>query len=752
MAFSIGNLIARIKVDTSDISVAQRAVASSTSAMSSAFSKSGQAAESFGQKIENAGKKTKRTADNIDDAGGAVSILAGGYGKLAAAALAYINVRAAEYFLKQAESAEMLSTRIKRATDSNSEFLASQQALIKISNETGASLDSVVGTFQGFKLVSKDVGVTNAESLKLVETLYKMGRIAGTSTENLNAGIRQFGQSLAKGSINGDELTSVLENIPELAKVIATSLNVSTDKLKEMGEKGQLVMSKILPGILAESEKVSKEFKDLPVFLDMAGTELENSLSFAFKEINKELGITEAIANRILVAAKNIRTLSGTDPEINRLTAQAQRRQAATNVSFLKEQLKTQQELDEQKNKGFKDTYGFYKDESGAIQRITAQIENETAAYRAAEEAQAEAERQLGMRVDAGPGETPKPKKIPKSQTDEYLQKRAAEGQAALNARASQLKAEQELADEAAQEEIRKKEEIARKRAEVGQAALDNRAKQFQQEIDEYNAYYAELDAKAAEYYAKQEELEQQELERRASVGQAALDTRARQFEAEKEAQAQALQTQLTAYSAFSNQMLQLMSDAGNEQSSLYKAMLLFSQALAVAQIIIETNVAAAKTRAALAPFGEGQAQMTLATGYASAGLVAGMAVGKTIGGGRRHGGNVYADTMHKVAEGGPEILTQGKDKYLISDKQGKVTPISEHTATPQMPTVNVTLIEDSSRAGTVQQTQSQAGIDIKVFTSLIRSTVASDIASGGNQISRSLNAVGLKRQGITNG
>lgn len=74
-------------------------------------------------------------------------------------------------------------------------------------------------------------------------------------------------------------------------------------------------------------------------------------------------------------------------------------------------------------------------------------------------------------------------------------------------------------------------------------------------------------------------------------------------------------------------QMYDLLKQAGAEQSALGKAAFLASKALAVAEIIMQTNVAAAKAQGQLGIFGLPMSAVILATGYARAALVAGMAI-----------------------------------------------------------------------------------------------------------------------------
>jgi hypothetical protein len=101
------------------------------------------------------------------------------------------------------------------------------------------------------------------------------------------------------------------------------------------------------------------------------------------------------------------------------------------------------------------------------------------------------------------------------------------------------------------------------------------------------------------------------------------------------------------------DQLYNLLKSAGREQSALAKAAFLANKAIAVAEIILNTEVAAAKAGAQLGIFGIPMATMIRVTGYASAGMVAGMA----IAGQREKGGSVWDGGAFLVGEKGPEIF-----------------------------------------------------------------------------------------------
>ena len=106
------------------------------------------------------------------------------------------------------------------------------------------------------------------------------------------------------------------------------------------------------------------------------------------------------------------------------------------------------------------------------------------------------------------------------------------------------------------------------------------------------------------------------------------------------------------------DQIYGILQKSGQDQTALGKAVFLASKAIAVAEILINTEVAAAKAGAQLGVFGIPMAMIIRATGYASAGMVAGMAIAEA------------------SAEGGYDIpsgknpITQLHEREMVLPKQ----------------------------------------------------------------------------------
>lgn len=129
----------------------------------------------------------------------------------------------------------------------------------------------------------------------------------------------------------------------------------------------------------------------------------------------------------------------------------------------------------------------------------------------------------------------------------------------------------------------------------------------------------------------------------------------------------------------FMGNVNEVLKRAGMEGTAIQKAALLAQQAMAVTQMIINAHVAASEAKK-LDPFG-GLAAMTLAIGYANAGMVAGMAIGDAVGGGsgKATGGDVSPNMMYPVNELGTELLTMGgKDFLMTGNNSGSITPADQ--------------------------------------------------------------------------
>ena len=209
--------------------------------------------------------------------------------------------------LRTADAATRMDNKIRVVTTSVEEFNAVQQRLRVIANETRSPIEATTGLYQRFRVATRDLGASQADVLKVVEGLSASIVVSGVTAQEGSNALIQLAQGMASARLGGDELRSVLENLPPLAQEIADGMGLTVGALREMGEAGLLNAQTVFPILLEITEKFVEKLAELPVTLDQAQTILSNVFINTIGDINKTIGSTETLGLTIVELSKSLR-------------------------------------------------------------------------------------------------------------------------------------------------------------------------------------------------------------------------------------------------------------------------------------------------------------------------------------------------------------------------------------------------------------------------------------------------------------
>lgn len=213
----------------------------------------------------------------------------------------------------------------------------------------------------------------------------------------------------------------------------------------------------------------------------------------------------------------------------------------------------------------------------------------------------------------------------------------------------------------------------------------------------------------------EQELLSRQQFEEAKATLQSVTNDRLQQLRDQDVQSQMALQSQsANMLSGMMGDFYDILAAGGKKRTALAKTLFLAQKALAVAEIIINTELAASKAGAQLGIFGLPMAQIIRATGYASAGMVAGMAIAD-VAGGRQYGGPVSANSLYRVNETGrPEMFTAANgSQYMMPTASGRVTSADKVGGGGTVLQVNVT--NNHPTAQVTATRNSSGGVDVAV-------------------------------------
>ena len=221
---------------------------------------------------------------------GAGALAAGFLAVGAAAGVAAVNIARA------GDTATATLARLTSATGSLAQAEQVYARLFALSQQTGIAVTESAGAFSRFSVAAKEIGGTNDQVLKLVEGIQKAAIVTGATGQATSAAVLQIGQALASGVLQGDELRSIIENMPELAAALARELGVGLGQMKQMGSEGKLTADTVFPALLRASEGMSAEFDKMPVTMSRARDILSEATADFGARLDRITGLSQMFA------------------------------------------------------------------------------------------------------------------------------------------------------------------------------------------------------------------------------------------------------------------------------------------------------------------------------------------------------------------------------------------------------------------------------------------------------------------------
>ena len=192
-----------------------------------------------------------------------------------------------------------------------------------------SALDATEGYSKLFGAL-RGTGLSAAQLEVIMVGTQTAARLSGASAADASAAFLQLKQGLSSGRLAGDELRSVLENMPILAQAIAAQMGVPVGALKELGAEGKITTDIIYKAIadfagrpappLTAADQIKAAFTNLQTSLAQAlgpaASQVTNTLAAAFEYLSGFITANKAAIDGflqgVIAAAPQLTILAGT--------------------------------------------------------------------------------------------------------------------------------------------------------------------------------------------------------------------------------------------------------------------------------------------------------------------------------------------------------------------------------------------------------------------------------------------------------
>lgn len=202
-----------------------------------------------------------------------------------------------------------VQNRLRTVTDSTAELGAVTKELMTIANNTRSSFASTAELYTRTALAARELGLSQRETLQFTESLNQAVILSGASAQEAQAGLIQLSQGLSSGTLRGDELRSVLEQLPAVADVIAKQLGVTRGELRKMGEDGEITADKVITAFANAREELAERFGETVPTIGQSFEVLKNNIIGLTGEFLTNSGAVQALSQAVLFLAENLENI-----------------------------------------------------------------------------------------------------------------------------------------------------------------------------------------------------------------------------------------------------------------------------------------------------------------------------------------------------------------------------------------------------------------------------------------------------------
>lgn len=253
---------------------------------------------------EDGSREVKR---RVEDIGSGARKAGGDLNFLKDALKGLIAVGVLRFLQELADTYTNINNRLRLVATSTSNLVAINNAVYESAQRTRTAYQATADLFSTVARNADVLGISQKEALEVTETIGQAIQVSGTNAANASAGILQLSQALGSGTLRGDELNSVLENMPRLAKAIMNEVGVQTGgQLRDLATKGAVTSQIVVEAIQKAGPAIAAEFSKITPTISGGFTVMRNGLMKFLGDLDQGVGVSASFAKALTAMGNNM--------------------------------------------------------------------------------------------------------------------------------------------------------------------------------------------------------------------------------------------------------------------------------------------------------------------------------------------------------------------------------------------------------------------------------------------------------------
>lgn len=253
---------ARVYQSALRVQTAEQRLAAAQAKAQTASIRAAAAAEKEAERQARAAAKAQKEYNQSMESGtGSADRLTASLKKMAGG---YIGLQGVKGLMQMSDTLVSATARLNMVNDGLQSTAALNNMIFASANRARGSYAETADMVSKLGLLAGDAFGSTQEIVAFAEQLNKQMAVSGVSMVSAQGAMLQLTQAMASGVLRGEELNSVMEQLPVVTDSIIKYLGISKGELKDLASEGAITAEIVKNAMFAAAEETNARFEEMP--------------------------------------------------------------------------------------------------------------------------------------------------------------------------------------------------------------------------------------------------------------------------------------------------------------------------------------------------------------------------------------------------------------------------------------------------------------------------------------------------------
>lgn len=189
-----------------------------------------------------------------------------------------------------------VNNQIRSATEGMGEQSEIQQKILQAASNSRTAYGDTAKFVGNLVQSNKELFGSVDEAAQYAELTNKLFRSAGKTSEQVAEMQEALNQSFARGVVDTETISRLLEESPEAVKLLEKEVGASKEKFEAMASSGELTVADLKNAFINGADEINRSFAQVDMTISDALLNIRNQWGLWIAKIDKQYGLTKKLS------------------------------------------------------------------------------------------------------------------------------------------------------------------------------------------------------------------------------------------------------------------------------------------------------------------------------------------------------------------------------------------------------------------------------------------------------------------------